>query len=255
MKIKLLLGLVILATGISSCVSNKKYKALQDELANAQSMLDAQKKKVSDCESSKMDLEKQISKLQGDLSSSKGEASKYQAQVSELEKMKAMKEQEIQKIKDEIRKAFAGINVQGVTISQTGEKLFVSLPDQVLYKKGSAIINSNGNKILKGLADVFNANPNMNVMVEGHTDKTLVKDGAPFKDNLELSTERANNAVRFLLKNKVKPEQLTAAGRSSFEPSGKMKEGKDKMAYDRRLQIILTPDVAKLYEISKKLVP
>ena len=91
MKIKLLLGLLILATKISSCVSNKKYKALQDELANAQSMLDAQKKKVSDCESSKMDLEKQISKLQGDLSSSKGEASKYQSQVSEFAKMKVMK--------------------------------------------------------------------------------------------------------------------------------------------------------------------
>ncbi len=255
MKIKVLISFLALAIGITSCVSSKKYKTLQDELANAQTMLEAQKKKASDCESSKMDLEKEIAKLKNDMNQTKGEAGQLQSKIAELEKMKALKDQEIQKIKEEIRKAFATVNTPGMTISQVGEKLFVSLPDDILFKKGSSYINSNGTKVLKNLSAVFAANPAMNITVEGHTDKSLVKEGAAFKDNLDLSTERANNAVRLMIKNKVKPEQLTAAGRSSFEPSGRMKEGKDKMAYDRRLQLVISPDVTKLYELSKKLVP
>lgn len=235
-----------------SCVSSKKYKSLQDELANAQSMLESQKKKTMDCESTKMDLEKQIAKLRADMDASKGESSKYQAQIAELEKMKGLKEQELARIKEELRKAFSAINAPGLSITQAGDKLYVSLPDQILYKKGSSTINKNGEKVLKGLADVFSANAGMNVIVEGHTDKSLVKDGAAYKDNLQLSTERANNAVRMLIKNKVKPEQLTSAGRSSFEPTGKSMEGRDKMALDRRIEFIITPDVTKLYELSKK---
>ncbi|MEP7196984.1 MAG: OmpA family protein [Saprospiraceae bacterium] len=252
MKINYFICLLIMVFGLGSCVSSKKYKNLQEELTNAQAMLDAQKKKSTDCESSKMDLEKMIAKLKYDIDQTKGETGKLQNQVSELEKMKSLKEQELMRLKEEIKKAFSSINTLGLTITQSGDKLYVSLPDQVLYKKGSASISANGTKVLKSLGSVFAANPNMSITVEGHTDKSLVKDGAKYKDNLELSTVRANNAVRMLLTQKVKPEQLTSAGRSSFEPTGKMMEGRDKNALDRRLEFIITPDVTKLYELSKK---
>ena len=252
MKTKILFFILILSISEWSCVSSKKYKGLQDELANAQSMLESQKKKTADSESSKMELEKQISKLKYEIDQTKGETSKYQNQVADLEKIKNLKDQELARIKEELKKAFSSLNVPGLSISVMGDKLYVSLPDQVLYKKGSATINKSGGNILKSLANVISSNVNMNVIVEGHTDKSLVKTGAAFKDNLDLSTLRANNAVRFLISNKVNKEQLTSAGRSSFEPTGRMHEGKDKMALDRRLEFIITPDVTKLYELSKK---
>jgi len=252
MKIKLFSLFLLGIISFTSCVSSKKFKSLQEDNTNLQKMLDAQKGKLTDCESSKMDLEKSIAKLNSEIGNSKGELTKFQNQVSELEKMNKQKEAEIQRIKDEIHKAFSMVDGADLSVKQMGDKLYVSLPNRILYKKGSGVLNKNGETILKSLSTVFTKNSGMKVVVEGHADKTPVKSDAPFKDNLDLSTLRANNVVRYLLKQKVAPEQLTASGRSSFEPTGVVAEGRDKTAMDRRIEFIISPDVSKLYELSKK---
>jgi len=246
MKTNLLILFLSLSLGMISCVSSKKHKALQADYENLQKMLDTQKSKVTDCENSKMDLEKQLAKVKADLSSANSEINKFQGQVAELEKMNKAKEGEIQRIKDELRSAFSSVNAADLTITQVGDKLYVSLPNKILYRKGSQSLNKNGQTILKNLAEVFKKNDHMSIIVEGHADKSLVKSDAPYKDNLDLSTLRATNVVRYLISQKVKENQLTAAGRSNFEPTG---QGNN---VDRRIEFIISPDVTKLYELSKK---
>jgi len=246
MKTKFFVLSIALILGMGSCVSSKKYKALQSENENLQKMLESQKSKLSGCETAKMDLEKQVSKLNSDLSAANSEMNKYKSQVGDLEKMNKAKDDEIQRIKGEIRKAFAGLDGTDLQVREVGDKLYVSLPNRVLYSKGSTNLNSNGQKMVKNLADIFKKSPAISVVVEGHADKSGVKSDAPYKDNLELSTIRATKVVRYLLSEKVNAEQLTAAGRSNFEPTG---QG---VSMDRRIEFIISPDVAKLYELSKK---
>ncbi len=246
MKTKFFVLLMAGLLGTFSCVSSKKYKALQSENENLQKMLESQKSKLTGCENDKMGLEKQVSKLNSDLSAANGEMNKYKMQVTDLEKMAKAKDDEIQRIKSEIRKAFSALEGTDLTVRQEGDKLYVSLPNRVIYSKGSPNLNKNGQKIVMGLADIFKKSPAIHVLVEGHADKSGVKTDAPYKDNLELSTLRATNVVRYLLNQKVEAAQLTAAGRSNFEPTG---QGAN---MDRRIEFVITPDVAKLYELSKK---
>lgn len=245
MKTKFIVLSIALMMGSTACVSSKKYKALQGENESLQKMLDSHKSKLTDCENSKMDLEKQLSKANADLGAANSEMGKYKMQVSDLEKMNKAKEEEIQRIKSEIRKAFSSLEGTDLQVREEGDKLYVSLPNRVLYRKGSANLNTNGQKIVKGLADIFKK-ANASIVVEGHADKSGVKSDAPYKDNLDLSAIRATNVVRYLISQKVDAKNLTAAGRSNFEPTG---QG---VNMDRRIEFIISPDVTRLYELSRK---
>ena len=82
-------------------------------------------------------------------------------------------------------------------------------------------------------------------MVEGHTDTDKVLPGSPYKDNWDLSVMRATSVVRILQDNgRIDPVRITAAGRGEFLPL----DPGDK-ARNRRIEIILSPDLTQLYEL------
>ena len=113
-------------------------------------------------------------------------------------------------------------------------------------------MGTEGRKAVVEVAKVLAANPEISVLIEGHTDndKIIGNIGGGIESNWDLSTKRATAIVNILSENKeVKKENLTAAGRSEYAPimSNDTPEGKSK---NRRIEIILTP---KLDEISKML--
>ena len=99
---------------------------------------------------------------------------------------------------------------------------------------------------------MLNKNPDIDVLIEGHTDNVPLRSSINFKDNWELSTGRATNIVRILSDvSKVNPKRLTAAGRSEYMPkvSNDTPEGRAK---NRRTEIILTPKLDELYKLIDK---
>jgi len=99
---------------------------------------------------------------------------------------------------------------------------------------------------LGNLANALNGYPDLKVIVVGNTDDVMYKKGA--MDNWTLSTDRANGVVRILRDDyKVDPVRLTAAGKSKYNPiaDNSTKEGKAK---NRRTEIILNPDLEKIWD-------
>ncbi len=240
----LLVGSVLL----SSCVSSKKYKALQ---ADKDAMAQSYEKQLMDlkksCKEKEADLTSQVNKLSSDLSTTKSDMMKYKNLSEE-------KAQALTKLENDIKDAFSSIDNSGLKIIQKFDKLYISLPNRILYKKGDDRISKDGKSVLDMMAEIFKKNPKMDVLVEGHTDPDPVRRTRyKFKDNWGLSSARAINAVRYLISQGVNGKQLSGAGRADQYTTGELMEGKDAHAYDRRIEFVVTPDVHKLYSIKKNL--
>jgi chemotaxis protein MotB len=129
-------------------------------------------------------------------------------------------------------------------------RVYVSLQENLLFPSGSAVVNPKGKEALGTLAQVLNTNPDINVVVEGHTDSIPIH--GKFQDNWELSTARANAIARILIDNyKVDPTRITASGRSKFDPmdSNDTAEGRQ---HNRRTEIILAPKLDELMQLLQK---
>lgn len=151
-----------------------------------------------------------------------------------------------------VKRALLSFNSEELTVEMKNGKVYVSLSDKLLFKSGSADIEEKGQEAIKKLADVLNKNPEIDVLIEGHTDNVPLRSSINFKDNWELSTGRATNIVRIISDvSKVNPKRLTAAGRSEYMPkvSNDSPEGRAK---NRRTEIILTPKLDELYKLIDK---
>jgi chemotaxis protein MotB len=170
--------------------------------------------------------------------------------VNELESLIAAKDKAMNDLKDAISRALTDFEGKGLTIEQRDGKVYVSMENKLLFRSGSWAVGTEGRKAVKQLGTVLAENPEIAVLIEGHTDNVPYGGNGQVKGNWDLSTKRATAIVEILRENKaIKPENLTAAGRGEFAPvaSNDNAEGKAK---NRRIEVILTP---KLDEISKLL--
>jgi len=148
-----------------------------------------------------------------------------------------------------LRNALLGFKSDELSVEIKDGKVYVSLSDKLLFKSGSAAVESKGIEAIKVLADVLSKNPDVDILVEGHTDNLPIKTPI-YKDNWDLSAARAISIVRILTTEyKITPTRLTASGRGEFSPkaTNTTPEGR---ASNRRTEIILSP---KLNEIMKLL--
>lgn len=148
-----------------------------------------------------------------------------------------------------LRKALLGFKSDELSVEIKDGKVYVSLSEKLLFKSGSAAVETKGIEAIKVLADVLSKNPEIDILVEGHTDNLPIKTQI-YKDNWDLSAARAISIVRILTNEyKITPTRLTASGRGEFSPkaTNATSEGR---ASNRRTEIILSP---KLDEIMKLL--
>ena len=243
--VMMLIGSVLL----SSCVSSKKYK---DLVAEKDAMQAKYEQKIQGLNDKLKTGEEKNAMLSQDLKNIENDLTMANKAKMELQNLSDQKEMELNKIKGEIAAAFSVINDSDLKIVQKFDKLYISMPNRVLYKKGVADLSKSGKEVVEGLAEIFKNNPKMDILVEGHTDTDPVKRTKYlFKDNWGLSSSRAVNVVRELVKMGVPSKQLSASGRADALTTGEIMDGKDPMAYDRRIEFIITPDVHKLYSISQ----
>jgi chemotaxis protein MotB len=170
--------------------------------------------------------------------------------VAELENVIATKDAAMTKLKDAISKALTNFEGKGLTVEQRDGKVYISMENKLLFNSGSWSVGTEGRKAVQQLGSVLAENPDIAVLIEGHTDNVPYNGNAQLSSNWDLSTKRATSIVKILKENSsIKAENLTAAGRGEYAPiaNNDTAEGKAK---NRRIEVILTP---KLDEISKLL--
>ncbi|MCF8713889.1 OmpA family protein [Joostella atrarenae] len=237
------------------------YEAAKNNLANLEASYNALEKNSSAAITANSEknraLLKQLEEKEKALAeeSSRLDALKQELQarsqrVIELEGLIAAKDEAMKNLKDAISKALLDFEGKGLTVEQRGGKVYVSMENKLLFQSGSWAVNANGRKAVQQLGTVLAQNPDINVLIEGHTDNVPYGGNASLKDNWDLSTKRATSIVQILEENSsIDRSNLTAAGRGEYLPiaSNETAEGKAK---NRRIEVILTP---KLDEVSKLL--
>jgi chemotaxis protein MotB len=281
--------------GLSSCVTSKKYKALESSFNRLSNNYDNLKVKTQEQTDKLGKLEKEIKtlnetiatltaenkslkkqyddaiSLQQNLSSaSKKEMQDLLRKIQQSEESLQQKEDELRdknrkyielqeamerqaaaldQLKRKVADALIGFEGKGLTVVQKNGKVYVSVDEKLLFKSGKWDIEQPGLKALAEVSKVLEQNPDINIMVEGHTDNVKYAGTGALNDNWDLSVKRATTVVRTLLKGtSIDPARITAAGRGEFVPldSNDTNEGKQK---NRRTEIILTPKIAELMDI------
>ena len=273
--------LLIAALVLSSCVSKKKYMALEQENGEIKSQLS--KTRVE-----KEDLEHKFAKIQARVDAYNAKINSLNEDVeglkiendikldvnadgtvmsnaakskllATLENVDPVKLAEAKTLKDSMNLAVQ-YNLEktmdtsaldegkdiAVNINET--VVMISISDKMLFNSGSYRISSKANNILQKLADVINSEKSVDVMVEGHTDSRNINT-EKIADNWDLSVLRATSVVRTLQhKYDVDPAKLIASGRSSYQPlvDNDTRENRSK---NRRTRIILMPNIDKFFAL------
>lgn len=171
------------------------------------------------------------------------------ARVEELERIVNENNSLMSALKNTLANALNGFEGNGLTVEKRQGKVYVSMENKLLFRSGSWSVGAQGMQALKQLGEVLANNPNIAILIEGHTDTDPFIGNEQLSGNWDLSTKRATEIVKLLLENKqIKPENLTAAGKGSHLPvaSNKTADGKAK---NRRIEVILTPKLDKIAQL------
>lgn len=170
--------------------------------------------------------------------------------VAELESVIASKDAAMTALKNAISRALTDFEGKGLTVEQRDGKVYVSMENKLLFSSGSWAVGSEGRRAVNQLGGVLGDNPDIAVLIEGHTDNVPYQGSGQLSGNWDLSTKRATAIVNILRENaNINPENLTAAGRGEYAPIAS-NDTPDGRAKNRRIEVILTP---KLDELSKLL--
>ena len=152
-------------------------------------------------------------------------------------------------LKESLSDALLNFEGKGLTVKQRNGKVYISMENKLLFKSGKWDIESEGKKALTQLSRVLEKNPDISILIEGHTDNVPFTSIGDVESNWDLSTKRATAVVKILLKNnQILPQNLTAAGRSEYLPiaPNSSKEGR---ASNRRIEVILSPSLEKITKL------
>lgn len=278
-------ALLLLLAGVAcACVSNKKFNLMKAEALRLDGELNSANTRIDDLtrrndtltaknlrlvsDSTRLymsytALQERYQKLLADgsaetarmlkeLETSQMALNERSRRVNELEAMLRSREEAINAIRRKVTDALTGFDGKGLSISIKNGNVYVSMDDKLLFRSGSFEIDPNGARAVHDLATVLAQNPDINVMVEGHTDDVPYRPNGQLRDNLDLSAKRATTVVRLLLENKgIAPSRIIAAGRGESLPvaSGKTSEARAK---NRRTEIILTPKLDELMQLMQE---
>jgi chemotaxis protein MotB len=171
------------------------------------------------------------------------------ARLIELQEVLAQKDKAVKDLRKKVMRALTGFTDNGLTVHEKNGKVYVSMDEKLLFKTGQWDVDPNGQRALRDLSKLLAENPDINIMVEGHTDDVPMHGSGEVKDNWDLSAMRATAVTKILTQNQqLDPERIIAAGRSEYVPlvSEKTPEARQ---MNRRTEIILTPKLDELLEI------
>ena len=211
-------------------------QALTDSLAAKQIALDQRERELRR-------IEEDLQRKEALFSEASTKFNDYELQVQNLTALLESQQSKLNALRLKINQALHSFTDADLTVSEKKGKIYVSLSQNLLFATGSTSIDWKGKKAINHLAEVLNANPDIEIEVEGHTDSS---GGA--NTNWDLSVRRANAVVKVLTSQNVDPKRITASGRALYDPVDTNATAAGR-AKNRRTEIILSPKLDELYEI------
>ncbi|PKP43873.1 MAG: hypothetical protein CVT96_03885 [Bacteroidetes bacterium HGW-Bacteroidetes-13] len=254
---------------LSSCVSNQKYADLEARQKETQDLLNSATVKLNTCLEEKVNATAQVKTLQEQVQFLKQQnetiTNLTSKGASNLEKtLESLKEKDlkINRMQDALTKrdsmtlalvtslkgVLGDLSDSDIEVNVEKGVVYVSISDKLLFTSGSYNITARAKAVLGKVAKVVNNKPDIEFLVEGHTDNVPIKNDVLI-DNWDLSVKRATAVVRVLQNDYgVDPKRMTAAGRSYYIPvaSNDTADGK---ALNRRTRIVVLPKLDQFYNL------
>lgn len=220
----------------------RETRRLLNELQSTQTDLQQKENRLRE-------LEQNLAADRQDLNVMRAELEARNAKLAELQRVLDSKEAATRALKDAVSNALTGFQGQGLTVEMKNGKVYVSMDEKLLFRSGSYEVDARGRQALRGLAGVLERNPDVNIMIEGHTDNVPYRSGAVIQDNWDLSVLRATSVLKILLASgNIEPSRLSAAGRGEYQPVDRANTATAR-SKNRRTEIILTPKLDELLKI------
>lgn len=270
------IGILMLMASIflTSCVSQKKYTELENNYNKTSSELVDTKAELMKCriesesrlnalnqqvEDLRKDKEKTLEYVENLTVLSKSASESIKETLTQMGKkdeyiqyiQKAITQRDSMnlalgfKLKSVLKDGFSDEDIQ-VNVEKT--VVYISIADRLLFRSGSHVISNDAKRVLKKVADVIGAQPELEVMVEGYTDNMPIST-SDMKDNWDLSVKRSTSVIRVLQNDfNIAPSRLVAAGRSEYMPldTNATVEGRAK---NRRTRIVLMPKLDQFFKL------
>ena len=283
----MIIAVAVCLVGLTSCVSSKKFKAEQARVADLTSANTKLTGDLNSCETEKAALardkaaseEKLRTEIDG-LNKQVGFLKENNTQaLKQLENMSVISAQQADNIKKSLENigakdayiqdlqtamakkdslnmalvmnlkgAIGNLDDEDINIKVDKGVVYIDISDKMLFKSGSYEITTGAKDVLGKVAKVLLAQPDMEYMVEGHTDNKPFKRGV-LQDNWDLSVLRATAVVRLLQKQYgIPPSQIAASGRSEYKPltTNDTPEGR---AANRRTRIVILPQLDQFFKL------
>ncbi len=273
---KLFIYLPLVTILLASCVSQKKFAELEALQESTKNLLDDTTVKLNTCDEEKAEALATVASLEDQIRFLKENNSNLidnlgnlttlsQKGAENLEKsLESMKEKDlrIKTLNDAVTKkdsvtlalvtSLKGVlgNLDDGDIEINVEKgvVFISISDKLLFRSGSSTVTKKAKEVLGKVAKVVLNKPEIEFMVEGHTDNVPISTDC-IVDNWDLSVKRATSVVRVLEKDfGVPPARMTAAGRSSYVPLYD-NDTRENRAKNRRTRIVVLPKLDQFYDL------
>jgi len=147
-----------------------------------------------------------------------------------------------------LKGSFVDMNDQDIDVKVEKGVVFIDISDKMLFNTGQYNLTSKAKNVLAKVAAVMKGQPNIEFLVEGHTDNVPIR-GGNLRDNWDLSVLRATAVVRSLQKDfGIEPARMTAGGRSEYKPKvpNDSAEGR---AQNRRTRIVVLPELDQFFQL------
>ncbi|MAV81520.1 MAG: hypothetical protein CMD12_06065 [Flavobacteriales bacterium] len=273
---KIFLLIISISILVPSCVSQKKYAALEAMNQQSKDLLNSATVKLNTCIDEKASAEADLKSLKEqvtfltnnnqDLINTMGNLTTLSQKGAEnLERsLESMKEKDltINSMRDAVTRrdsvtlalvtslkgTLIDINDKDIEVNVEKGVVFISISDKLLFNSGSYVVSDRAKEVLGKVAKVVLDKPEIEFMVEGHTDNKSIQNEVLI-DNWDLSVKRATAVVRVLQNDfGVQPERMTAAGRSYYVPVAD-NETAENRSKNRRTRIVVLPKLDQFYDL------
>jgi chemotaxis protein MotB len=233
--------------GLKSNLSDQTNK--NKDITNQYTALQEKYKSLTNLSLSQTDkLSKALAAKSDELDAKEKLLSERERALDEMKKVIARQDSITRRLNTILRNALLGFNSDELSVEVKNGKVYVSMSDKLLFKSGSSAVEDKGKEALKLLGGVLDKNPDIDILVEGHTDNVPIKTSV-YKDNWDLSVARATSIVRILATDyKIGPTRMTASGKGEYFPKAD-NETAEGRAKNRRTEIILSPKLDELMKL------
>ena len=271
---------------LASCVSRKALKAEQAKYAKLNDYYVQVQTDLKKCRDEEAEAARRRSQLEADLEAARQQLSMQKEnnnqmvnQLKDLSVISSAQAESIKKSLDNIgakdayitdlqrsiarkdslnmalvmnlKSALNDINDTDIEIKVEKSAVFISISDKLLFRSGSYEVSDRAMNVLGKVAQVLNSKPDIEFLVEGHTDNVPIKN-ACIADNWDLSTKRATAVVRILQNQfKLDPRRMTAGGRSEFMPVASNDDANSR-SLNRRTRIVILPQLDQFFKLLEK---